>query len=293
MPFLDTRHKKKSFTLTTLILSVFLLLLFYIGLTYMDPPIENGIAVNFGTMDFGSGQVQPMERVRSEPRNVERPPAEPVQQQQQPQEQEVQEEPVEKVLTSETEETIRIRQQQEAKRKADEAAKKAQAEAERIEREKREAEEQKRQEQEAKKKSLDALIGGIGKSDGTATGSEGDDNKTGDKGQPDGDPYANSYYGDPGSGSGGSGYGLNGRRLLSSNKFQQDCNESGKVVVRIFVDRSGRVVKAEPGIKGTENTAPCLLEAARKTALTYKWNTESKAKPEQIGFVVVNFKLGQ
>ena len=74
MSFLDTRHKKKSFTLTTLLLSALLLLLFYIGLTYLDPPIEKGIAVNFGTMDYGSGEVQPTEPVRSEPREVESQP---------------------------------------------------------------------------------------------------------------------------------------------------------------------------------------------------------------------------
>jgi len=38
------------------------------------------------------------------------------------------------------------------------------------------------------------LIGGINKSEGTASGGEGDDNKAGDKGQPDGDPYATSYF---------------------------------------------------------------------------------------------------
>ena len=294
MAFLDTRHKKKSFTLTTLLLSVFLLLLFYIGLTYLDPPIENGIAVNFGTMDFGSGEVQPKEKVQSEPQRVEPQPVEQVQQVE-PQEETVQEEPepVEKVLTSDNEESIRIKQQQEAKRKADEAAKKAKEEAERIEREKREAEEKKRQEQEAKKKNLDALIGGIGQSDGTATGSEGDDDRAGDKGQPDGDPYATSYYGAPGTGSGGGGYGLNGRSLVNSGKVRQECNEEGRVVVRITVDRSGKVIKAEPGVKGTTNTAPCLLDPARKTALSHRWNTDSNAPAQQIGFVVVNFKLGQ
>ncbi|WP_318343075.1 energy transducer TonB [Flagellimonas baculiformis] len=292
MSFLDTRHKKKSFTLTTLLLSALLLLLFYIGLTYLDPPIENGIAVNFGTMEFGSGEVQPKEKIRSEPQEVV---SEPVQQVQevQPQEETVEEAPVEKVLTSEDEESIKIKQQQEAKRKADEAAEKAKAEAERIAKEKRDAEEKKRQEQEAKKKNIDALIGGVAKSDGTATGSEGDDNKAGDKGQPDGDPYASSYYGDPGSGSGGSGYGLKGRKLLSSDKFQQECNESGRVVVEIIVDRSGQVIKATPGVKGTQNTAPCLLDAARKTALSYRWNSDNKAHVQQKGFVVVNFKLGQ
>ena len=293
MSFLDTRHKKKSFTLTTLLLSGLLLLLFYIGLTYLDPPIENGIAVNFGTMDFGSGPVQPMEKVRSEPKQVEPQPVEQVQPQQ-PEEAVPEEAPVEKVLTSNDEEAIKIKQQQEAKRKADEAAEKAKAEAERIAREKREAEERQRKEQEAKKQNIDALIGGIGKSDGTTTGSEGDDNTPGDKGQPDGDPYAASYYGGPGSGSGtGGGYGLKGRRLVSSNKFQQDCNEAGTVVVEIKVDRSGKVISARPGVKGTTNNALCLLDAARKTALSYRWNNDSKAHAQQIGFIVVNFKLGQ
>jgi len=292
MSFLDTRHKKKSFTLTTLLLSALLLLLFYIGLTYLDPPIENGIAVNFGTMDFGSGEVQPKEKIRSEPQEVV---SEPVQQVQevQPQEETVEEAPVEKVLTSDNEESIKIKQQQEAKRKADEAAEKAKAEAERIAKEKRDAEEKKRQEQEAKKKNIDALIGGIGKSDGTTTGSEGDDDRLGDKGQPDGDPYATSYYGAPGSGSGTGGYGLSGRSLVSKGKVQQECNEEGRVGVRIVVGRNGQVIQATPGVKGTTNNAPCLLEPAKKTALQHRWNPDSNAPAEQIGFVVVNFKLGQ
>ncbi len=292
MSFLDTRHKKKSFTLTTLLLSALLLLLFYIGLTYLDPPIENGIAVNFGTMEYGSGEVQPTEPVRSEPREVvSQPEPQEVAEPAEPEQTVVEEAPVEEVLTSNDEETIKLRQQQEAKRKAQEEAEKAKAEAERIAREKREAEERKRQEQEAKKKSVDALIGGIGKSDGTTTGSEGDDDRAGDKGQPDGDPYASSYYGSPGSGTGG--YGLSGRSLANKGKVQQDCNEEGRVVVRITVDRSGKVVKAEPGVKGTTNNAPCLLEPARKTAMLHKWNSDSNAPAQQIGFVVVNFKLGQ
>ena len=292
MPFLDTRHKKKSFTLTTLLLSALLLLLFYIGLTYLDPPIENGIAINFGTTDFGSGKVQPKEKIRQEPRQVQPKPVEETPPPSEPQES-APVEPVEKVLTSEDEETIKINQQKEAQRKAEEAAKRAKAEAERIANEKREAEERKRQEQENKKKSLDALIGGIGKSDGTATGSEGDDSKQGDKGDPRGNPYATSYYGAPGNGSGGGGYGLNGRSLVSKGAVRQECNEDGRVVVRIVVDRNGRVIQATPGVQGSTNTAPCLLEPAKKTALSYKWNLDSKAPSKQTGFIVVNFKLGQ
>ncbi len=299
MSFLDTRHKKKSFTLTTALLSVLLLLLFYIGLTYMDPPIENGISVNFGTMEFGMGDQQPKEKIRSEPLDIPEPPnvQEEVVKEAVPEEVEEEvaekEQPAEKVLTQESEESIKIKQQQEAKRKADAAVKKAKAEADRIAREKQEAEEQKIKEQEAKKAELDKLMGGLNKSDGAASGSEGDDNKPGDKGQPDGDPYATSYYGSPGSGSGTGGYGLSGRSLVSKGKVQQECNQAGRVVVKIVVDRNGKVISATPGVKGTTNNNPCLLDPAKKTAFMHKWNLDSNAPSQQVGFVVVNFKLGE
>src|SRR5690606_1514890 len=67
MALLNTKHQKKSFTLTTLLLSALLLVLFYIGLTYMDPPIESGISVNFGTTTFGMGKEQPKEKIRLRP----------------------------------------------------------------------------------------------------------------------------------------------------------------------------------------------------------------------------------
>ena len=208
MPFLDTRHKKKSFTLTTILLSVLLLLLFYIGLTYMEPPLEEGITVNFGTMEFGMGEVQPTEPVRprqQETEIVEEIPEEvPEENIPEPVVEEAAEtdEPSEEVLTRETEESIRIKQEEEARRKAEKAARQAREEAARIEREKQEAEERARQEQEAKKKELDALMGGLSNAEGQAEGSEGDDNQAGDKGNPEGDPYASTTYGSPGSGSG-------------------------------------------------------------------------------------------
>ncbi|MDO6472981.1 energy transducer TonB [Maribacter sp. 1_MG-2023] len=312
MAFLDTKHKKKSLTLTTLLLSALLLILFYIGLNYMDPPEENGISVNFGTMEFGSGKVQPKEKIQSEP--LDTPPVETTIQEvaetvEEPVE-EVEEAsaekeaPAEKLLTQDNEEAIKINQAKEAKSKADEAAadakrkaeaaeNKKKAEAAKIAKQKKDAEDKVRQEQEAKKKALDAMMGGLNKSDGTASGSEGDDNKAGDKGQPNGDPYATSYYGSPGSGIGTGGYGLNGRSLVNKGQVQQECNESGRVVVKIIVDRNGKVISAEPGVRGTTNNNPCLLEPAKKTAFMHKWNLDSNAPNQQVGFVVVNFKLGE
>ena len=296
MKYFKTKHEKDSAKITTLIMVIILLLLFVVGPPYMDPPEEYGVAVNFGTTDFGKGDVQPKAPIKSEPREVEELP--------EPEPEAVPEqveaakpaETKEEVLTADNAEEIAIKKQKaaekakaqaEAKAKAD-AKKKAEAiakaEAERVAKEKRE--------QEEKKRKLDALIGGVSKSEGTESGGEGDDNKAGDKGQLDGNPYAPSYFGS-GSGSGGVGYGLNGRGRASFNTVKQDCNESGLVIVKITVNQSGQVVEAEPGVKGTTNTAQCLLEPAKKIALSHRWPADSKAPAKQIGFVKVNFKLGQ
>ena len=65
------------------------------------------------------------------------------------------------------------------------------------------------------------------------------------------------------------------------------------MVVRITVDQQGQVIAAEPGVKGSTNVHPCLLEPAKKTALLHKWFPDSNAPTKQIGFVVINFKLSE
>lgn len=282
MKYFETKHQKNSAKITALIAIILLLLLFVVGPPYMDPPEEYGIAVNFGTTDFGKGDIQPKKPVKSEPKKIEEAP-QPESSQAEPSKPS---ETKEEVLTKEDAEAIAIKKQKEAEARVKAIADaKAKAEAERIAKEKRE--------QEEKRKKLDALIGGVSKSDGSETGSEGNDNKAGDKGQLDGNPYAPSYFGDPGMGNGGVGYGLNGRGRASFKTIKQDCNESGRVVVRIEVDRSGKVVKAQPGVKGTTNNAACLLEPAKKIAFSHKWPANSKAPSRQVGFVSVNFKLTQ
>ncbi|EMQ94926.1 hypothetical protein D778_00286 [Xanthomarina gelatinilytica] len=297
MKYFETIHERNSAKLTALIAVLIILLLFVVGTQYMDPPEEYGVAVNFGTTDFGSGDVQPTKPVKSEPREVKEQPQETVKQPEQKQpEAAVSKTKVEDVLTADNEEAIAIKKQKEAEAKAKqvadakakaqaEAEAKAKAEADRIAKE--------QAEKEAKKKKLDALIGGVSKSEGQDTGGEGNDNKAGDKGQLDGDPYAASYFGEPGSGIGGVGYGLKGRGAPTKKVYKQDCNESGMVIVKIVVNRNGDVIEAIPGVKGTTNTAACLLEPAKKIALSHKWRADNKAPAKQIGFVKVNFNLGQ
>ncbi len=282
MKYLETKHERNSARITGLIALILFLLLFFVGPQYLDPPDEYGVAVNFGNTDFGSGNrplAQPRKAVEEKAVDEPQPETSKVE----PTETAAK---TEEVMTQESAEAIAIRKQKEAEARA-------KAEAERIEREKREAEERKKREEEEKRKKLDNLIGGVKNSNGNDDGGEGPDNQGGNKGQLDGDPYAPSYFGGSGPGKGGVGYGLGGRGRPSKKIYKQDCNEYGLVVVRIEVNKQGKVIKAEPGIRGTTNTHPCLLEPAKKIALSHKWPADADAPTKQIGFVSINFDVGQ
>jgi hypothetical protein len=56
-----------------------------------------------------------------------------------------------------------------------------------------------------------------------------------------------------------------------------------------YVNRSN--VIAAKYTKGTTNNNPCLVEPALATARKYRWQPDSM-HPTQIGFITVNFKLG-
>lgn len=275
MRYLDTVHKRKSATLTAIIMSLLLLAIFFFGMTYMDPPIESGIAVNFGTSNVGSGNIQPLEPIKTQPNpKVVEEVVEEVEE-----ESSADDVLTEDVATQESEESIRIKKEQAEKRKAAEAERKAKAEAER-----------KKREEDEKRRKLDELMGGLNKSDGTKTGGEGNNNTGGDKGSKDGDPNADGYYGNGGSGGNGD-YQLGNRKPLNKPKPKYECEEEGLVVVAIEVDRNGKVIKATPGVKGSTNTAQCLLSQAKIAAMKTTWQADSKAGSKQIGIIKYRFSL--
>lgn len=283
MEFLNTPHKKKSAGLTAIFAVLFLSLFFVLGLTYYDPPVSYGMEVNFGTSTKGSGNQQPQELVESKPGvvakntvektqvNTTQPPPKPIK---------VGDVVTEKesIVTLPEKETVIKEVQPETKipEKVTEAT--PQKKVSKV--------------SEATKNVVSNLLKNKTQQ-GEVIEGEGGDVIAGDKGKQTGDLYSSSYYNTAGLGGKGKGYGLNGRNLQSNGKVVQECNQEGIVVVRITVNNQGNVVFAEPGVKGSTNTHPCLLEPAKKTALLHKWYADTKAPFEQVGFVVIQFKLGE
>jgi len=276
MSLLDTKHKQKSMAITVVLHVIILLLLFYVGLTYLDPPPENGIAVNFGTMDTGSGNVQPKEKIKTAPKQTA---PEPVKQQKS----EIKEE----VITQDTEEAPVIKNE-----KKKELVKELVKEVPKKEPKKEVEKKPNPKPDQSTSDALSSLINGP-KSDGVDEAGEGGDKKPGDKGDLNGDPNAKSYYGN-GKGLDGDGnYLLGGRKALNKKKFVQDCNEAGIVVVSIEVDRNGNVINATPGVRGTTNNSKCLLNPAKRAALATKFNEDAKAPSKQIGKIIYRFSLSE
>lgn len=291
--FLDTKHKRKSAALTSVLMSLLLVALFFVGMTYLDPPEEYGITINFGTSDFGSGNIQPKEPIKSIlTKQVVEERKNEVEEIIKPQENEKVTDVAEEVATQNNEEALAIEKKKEAKRIVDDIAKKAQEEKERIEIEKQAVISRQKAVEEAKRKKLDALIGGINTSEETAIGGEGNDNVEGDKGKITGDPNASGYYGNGGA-RGNGDYRLGNRKSINRPIPNYICNEEGLVIVSIEVNKNGKVIKATPGVKGSTNTAVCLLSQAKEAALKTTWQSDFNAPAKQIGIIKYRFSLSQ
>ena len=70
-----------------------------------------------------------------------------------------------------------------------------------------------------------------------------------------------------------------------------NIQESGKVVVKIKVNRDGAVVEAQPGEAGTTLTNKTAWEAAKKAALKTQFNMKSDAPEFQYGTITYIFNI--
>lgn len=149
---------------------------------------------------------------------------------------------------------------------------------------------------------------------GSNKGGDGDDKTSGNKGKSNGSLSSNGYYGTGGAGGGngtgngigtgsgygagsgggagnGTGYSLGNRKAISKPAPKYTCNEEGKVVVEVSVDRNGKTINAIAGVKGSTNTAKCLLDQATIAAMNTRWDSSNDAPEKQVGKIVYNFNL--
>jgi len=290
MAFLQTTYEKKSFWTTSFILLGVLLLLFFAGLRYLDPPVESGILIAFGDTDSGNSLAlaPPTRAITEETTLSTEANSFPVVQEV------LENEPIiessdEVVLTTENSELLFPKKVSE--KTSETLAEKVPETVPDKTSETVPDEVPNKVSKQASAATKAALENILGAKEALGSGL-GNGEKAANQGLSDGSNYANSFYGTSAGDVQGFGFGLAGRSLATKGSVTPDCNEEGRVVVAITVDRSGKVIAADPGVKGSTNNAPCLLAPAKATAFMYQWAPDAQAPEKQIGFVVINFKLG-
>lgn len=126
-------------------------------------------------------------------------------------------------------------------------------------------------------------------------GGQGSGSTPGNQGRLDGNPSGASGQGGTGNNPTTSGKGIKislaGRSPLSIPSFTYNEQEDGIVVVKITVNRNGKVVNATTdGVLGSTTTNKVLHALAIENAKKTTFNLKGDAPPEQIGYMTFNFQ---
>lgn len=281
-----SKEQKLSVLSTLIFFGIFtgLLLIFGFSIPY-PPPQEEGILINFGTDETGSGLIEPApasqpEESAAEP--VEETASEPVKP----------DESKDEAVTQDYEETAAL---EEKKRKEKERQEETERKKVEEERKKQEEIERKHQEEERIKKEQqqqainDRMANAFGgqNPNGDNTG-EGEGNGTGNQGSPNGDVNSTNRTGGSHGGN-GVGFDLTGRSSRLLPPPPKIHTTEGKVVVEVIVDQNGNVVSARPGVKGTTISDQSLFKVAQEAALKAKFNVSKDAPAQQKGTITYSF----
>jgi len=119
---------------------------------------------------------------------------------------------------------------------------------------------------------------------------DGNGNGIGDKGAINGDPNA-ANYGNWSNGldDKGPGLAMNGRKFIQKPLIQDNSQETGILILKIKVNKEGKVVSADYYPKGSTTSNRNLINKAIMAVKKSYLNESDKA--EQIGLVRINFKV--
>ena len=282
MIIFDSPQKKKSASITFIVALLLIILFFGLGLTYYDPPIDYGMEINFGNTVQNSGNIKEQNHelnnldVIEEDQSSVKPATKS--------NTEINASMKSKSVLTERKSSVSIPKKESLKKRNQKKVK----EGKKIEKLTI-----KKDIPKVSKTTKNIVSNLLNKKKQVNDNQPNNSQSLVNKNSRNQSAYSSTYYNSSISGSDIKSYGLNGRSLQSKGKVMQECNEKGLVVVRISVNRKGEVVTAEPGVKGTTNTHPCLLNPAKKTAQLHKWFPDNEAPELQFGFVVIQFKLGE
>ncbi len=129
-----------------------------------------------------------------------------------------------------------------------------------------------------------------GKRNTQGGGSQGVTEGTGNQGKPDGNPTSNNYSGN----GGGTGvdFQLQGRSAVALPRPPSYTgSDQGKVVIKVWVNQQGQVVRAEAGQKGTTLAKDQYVRQALEYAKKARFSASASAPEEQIGYITYIFKI--
>lgn len=254
----ENKNKYSGIIGTVLYHAVILLILFLLSFTTSLPlPGEEGVEVNLGYSDKGSGEIQPE---KPELSKAEPSPSSPKQSEED-----------EEIVTQDTEESPVVE-----KKKENTPVKKKEKPDKKAEPVKEEP-------------VVNPAALYKGKSKTTSEGgSEGITGKEGDQGNPNGTPDSDNYQGQGGLGDGLS-FSLSGRSPKYLPKPSRNFSENGTVVVQIDVDKYGKVVKAIAIDKGSNTTNANLRSLAEQAARQAIFNAKPDAAEVQRGTITYHF----
>lgn len=252
----EEKKNKLKGILTTIGIHILLLLLFiFLGFkTPFPPPAEEGILINFGTAETGSGEIQPEQINEDIVEPIEEVTTEAT-------------DAVEEVIEQEVEEAPAIEQKKEIKKET----------------------ETPKEQEEPKEPTIDDRFILKGNRNNDAT-SQGDNGTQGDQGTKTGDLNGINGNGE-GLGNSGIGFDLSGRSMLLKPNIKDNSQETGKVVVKIKVDRTGKVIYAKYSLKGSTTNSAHLIKLAEEAAYSAKFNGDRNAAEEQFGSISFTFKV--
>ncbi len=250
-------HKRKGLIATIFYHILMVIAFVFLGLTYQDPPPEDGIAINFGYEDDGNGNTSQSAPEQTAPPQVEEP----------------QVEEIDNVATQDVEDAPAVSEEKPKKEPTEKPVEKPKPEPKPT----------------PSNKLADALNKAKNSEDATGQG-EGETKGGGDQGDRNGDPNSSNRSG---GGTGDGNFNLEGRNPTFTPEPKKGCHVNGRIVVKVRVDRNGKTISVETGVnygaKKTNLTNSCALRNAKEAALRTTWERNPNANEIQIGYIIYNF----